>query len=226
MAFAFPLFLWLGGHFLANVPLQGSMSAYYHASLHSIGGGPAGQGVMRDVFVGILFAVGVILFLYQGVTKLEDYALNLAGLLAVGIALFPTQWPGTSAQAGRLHQAFAVAFFLCIGYVAVFRAGDTLPLIPDEATRKRYRLLYQVVGWAMVGGPVLAFVLALLPALTKYKIFFIEAAGIYAFGFYWAIKTRELAQTDFDKKAAHGKIQVDPHRLTDALGPIRLQQFR
>jgi hypothetical protein len=223
MAFAFPILLWLGGHFLANVPLQGSMSAYYHASLHS-GGGPAGQGVMRDVFVGILFAVGVILFLYQGVTRLEDYALNLAGLLALGIALFPVQWSSSPELLGKLHDASAVSFFLCIAYVAIFRADDTLPLIPTEAARKRYRLLYMMVGCAMVGCPVLAFVLALLPALTNYKIFFIEVAGIYSFGAYWAIKTRELSGTDFDRKAAHGKIYVEPHGLTDAVHRIHLRE--
>ena len=28
---AFPFLLWLGGYFYARLPLQGSMSAYYHA---------------------------------------------------------------------------------------------------------------------------------------------------------------------------------------------------
>jgi hypothetical protein len=48
---------------------------------------------MRNEFVGILFAVDTILFLYQGITRLEDYALNLAGVFALGIALFPMTWP-------------------------------------------------------------------------------------------------------------------------------------
>jgi len=67
IALAFPLILWGGGHLLANLPLQGSMSAYYHASdaLHS-GQSLPGQGVLRNEFVGFLFAVGVILFLYRG----------------------------------------------------------------------------------------------------------------------------------------------------------------
>src|ERR1700681_637670 len=87
MAFAFPLLLWIGGHLLADLPLAGSMSAYYHVSepLHPDQGAP-GQGVMRDEFVGILFAVGAILFVYQGYSRLEDYALNLAGVLALGVA--------------------------------------------------------------------------------------------------------------------------------------------
>jgi hypothetical protein len=225
MAFAFPILLWIGGHFLADIPLQGSMSAYYHASLHALSGGPAGQGVMRDVFVGILITVGVILFLYQGVTRPEDFALNLAGILALGIALFPMQWSSGPKNLGdKLHGAFAVSFFVCIAYVAVFRSVDTLSLIRDKARRERYRRLYVSVGWAMVGFPALAFVLALFPAFMSYKIFLMELFGIYAFGFYWVLKTRELSETNFDRKAADGNIQVAPHQLSDAVSRIPVQE--
>src|SRR5262245_56068446 len=95
IAFLFPVLLWLGGQFLAHISLQGSMSDYYHAAMQSLASpppgqeaalSPAGQGAMRDLFVGILFAAGIILLLYQGVSKPEDYALNLAGVLAFGIA--------------------------------------------------------------------------------------------------------------------------------------------
>ncbi len=139
VAFALPWLLWLGGKIRADLPLQDSMSAYYHASLAS-GPGPAGQGVMRDVFVGTLIAVGTILLLYQGITRLEDYALNAGGVLAMGVALVPMAWPPGSGQGGfSLHGACAVAFFLCIAYVCIFRAADTLRLISDEGRRARYR---------------------------------------------------------------------------------------
>ena len=130
-----------------------SMSAYYHATLEGLPGHPAGQGVMRDVFVGSLFAVGVILVIYRGVTRPETYALHLAGVLALGIELFPMQWSGPKTL-GDLHKLFAV-FFLCIAYVAVFRARDTLSLIDDKAVQKCYRLLYRGLGCAMVGFPLL-----------------------------------------------------------------------
>jgi hypothetical protein len=32
MAFGLPPLLWIGGHVLGDLPLAGSMSAYYHAS--------------------------------------------------------------------------------------------------------------------------------------------------------------------------------------------------
>src|SRR5688500_3060530 len=52
LAVAFPLLLWWIG-LVCSVELQRSISAYYHTS-------------MRDVFVGVLFAVGAYLYLYKG----------------------------------------------------------------------------------------------------------------------------------------------------------------
>jgi hypothetical protein len=132
MAFAFPLLLWIGGHLIAHLPLAGSMSAYYHASdfLHPEQG-PPGEGVMRNEFVGILFAVGVLLFAYQGYSRLEDYALNLAGVLALGIALFPMRWPTKPNDSPfSLHGTCAILFFACIVYVCIWRAARHF--VPDS----------------------------------------------------------------------------------------------
>ena len=54
-----------------------SISAYY--------GGP-----VRDVFVGVLFAIAACLVAYRGATPLEDFALNAAGFYAIFVALVPT----------------------------------------------------------------------------------------------------------------------------------------
>src|SRR5687768_1056650 len=67
-AIVFPLLLWWVGAW-ADIDLQGSMSAYYHTS-------------MRNWFVGLLFAVGGMLYLYKGFSMRENVALNLAGLFA------------------------------------------------------------------------------------------------------------------------------------------------
>lgn len=67
LALALPWVLWIGGHIFSDLPLQASMSAYYHA----------GGGVMRDAFVGIMFAVSFFLVLYKGFTYFENHAFNL-----------------------------------------------------------------------------------------------------------------------------------------------------
>ena len=216
IALAFPPLLWIGGHILASLPLQGSMSEYYHA----------GDGAMRSEFVGILFAIGTILFLYKGVTRLEDYALNLAGVLALGITLFPMPWHcEPDCKPFSLHGICAVSFFVCIAYVCIFRASDTLTLITDQATRNRYRRNYKLLGVAMLVSPAIAFILTLtlqpqgnLRSIT----FFIEAVGVYVFAAYWLLKSHEISQTNSDQKAVLGKLVVAPHRLSDAFRSISI----
>ena len=56
---------------------QLSVSAYYYTAA-------------RAVFVGSLIAVGVCLIVYRGNTDVEDVALNIAGFLAIVVALVPT----------------------------------------------------------------------------------------------------------------------------------------
>jgi hypothetical protein len=221
LAFALPPLLWLGGSLLGHLPLASSMSAYYHVSDPlNMTGGPAGQGVMRNEFVGVLFAVSGFLLAYQGFTKLEDYALNLAGALAVGVALFPMAWP-VSPDHGpfSLHGFCAVSFFVCIAYVCIWRAGDTLPLIKDEPTRQRYQRTYTSLGWAMVIFPCLAWALSRWPRFSS-GTFFMELAGIYVFAIYWAVKTRETSRTSVDLKAARGRVRVRSHGLADAFRPL------
>jgi hypothetical protein len=117
IAFIFPLLLWGGGR-LANICLRDSMSSYYWATpnrpcpcgenpdrsckkkepevnmtvIPSEGERALESGTMRNWFVGLLFATGALLYVNQGHSRKEDWALNLAGLLAVGIAVFPMPW--------------------------------------------------------------------------------------------------------------------------------------
>jgi hypothetical protein len=210
IAFAFPLVLGIGGYLLAGLGLEGSMSAYYHA----------GDGAVRNWFVGILFAVGTILFVYQGYTKPEDYALNLAGILAWGVALFPTAAVNAPATIiSRVHGTCAIGFFLCIAYVCIFRASDTLSLIsedPENAKRKTYALTYKLLGVLMVAFPLAAFVFLSVLQWNKSVIFFVEAAGVYAFAAYWVVKSREISETQADNKAACGELTVGQRGATPA----------
>jgi hypothetical protein len=210
IAFAFPIVLWIGGYLRAELPLAGSMSAYYHD----------GAGVMRNEFVGILFAVGALLFAYQGYSEFEDWALNFAGIFALGIAVFPMKWPESTDSSFSLHGAFAISFFVCIAYVCIWRAGDTLPLIDDKAMRERYRLVYRILGVAMVVCPFLAWALISFMPFRKSAIFFVELAGIYVFATYWIIKTHEARKSDVDERSCRGKVRAQHHGLIDVLRPL------
>ncbi|HYH46436.1 MAG TPA: hypothetical protein VEG34_12195, partial [Thermoanaerobaculia bacterium] len=111
-----------------GVELQDSISAYYWA--------PDGMDApSRNWFVGGLFAVAAFLYLYKGFSIAENIALNLAAILAVGVAIFPTEWNcGEACGKFSLHGFCAVSMFACLAYVVWFRSRDTLELVPENAT--------------------------------------------------------------------------------------------
>jgi hypothetical protein len=201
LAFLFPIALWL----LAGPEhLQRSISAYYHFH-HVPDGGTSlpGTGAMRDLFVGVLWAIGAFLFFYKGYSKKEDWALDVAGIAAILIALFPMDWP---AEAGTftntVHFASAVTFFLAIAYVCLFRPGDTLELLKDAERRRWFKRAYGLLGTLMVVLPLSLFALHLLAdpldllaedADETYVVLAVEWAAIWVFSVYWFVKSREIA---------------------------------
>jgi hypothetical protein len=147
---------------------------------------------MRIWFVGLLFVLGIFLYLYKGFSREENRALNIAGCCAVGVALSPMPWGcGTQSQIVTVHGVFAVSLFLCIAYVAIWCADDTLNLIADTKVRQRYHQRYRVLGCLMIFWPIIAFALSLVTN-DSHAVFFAEAATIWAFAFYWWTKSVEL----------------------------------
>lgn len=117
-----PPLLVVVGWIWGSAGLQSSMSAYYYA----------GNGAARNEFVGVLITIGAFLYLYKGFSQEENIALNLAGIFAVGVALVPMPWDcGAGCPRISAHGIFAILFFICIAYVCLARAMDTLPLLKD-----------------------------------------------------------------------------------------------
>lgn len=195
IAAAFPLLLWIGGNIFHGVELQASMSDYYHA----------GGGVLRNWFVGLLFAISGMLIIYKGFRPAENVALNFAGIFAVLVALVPNSYDGPD-EGLPFHGIFAVSFFLCIAYVCIFCASATLSLV-NEDRRRRLRMIYKSIGWAMVVAPVAAAVLT-YTFRRGYHIFVAEFFGVYAFAAYWFIKTLEIRRTKADEMAASGELEL------------------
>src|SRR5919199_3499875 len=85
-----PFVLVFGNMLFEGLVIQDSISSYYYTR-------------MRDVLVGSLCATGVFLFSYKGYDDpnrawrrlpfkgTDDLASTIAGISAVGVALFPTQ---------------------------------------------------------------------------------------------------------------------------------------
>ncbi|WP_434219614.1 hypothetical protein [Amycolatopsis nalaikhensis] len=118
---ALPFVLILGKQLLQGGDLIGSLSGYYYTDL-------------RNVFVGAMCAAGVFLLAYYGHDYVDNVASSVAGLGAIGLALFPatpdhdvSAWDRTS---GVLHLTFAAVFFLMLAYFC-------LRLFPTTASSRR-----------------------------------------------------------------------------------------
>ncbi len=197
----FPIALVIGG---GITEIQHSLSAYYHFS--TPGSVTSGAGSMRNVFVGVLWAVGIFLLLYRGYSSKEDRALDIAGIAAVMIALFPMDWPeqGGVAQSwhAKIHFASAATFFVMIAYVCAGCAKDTLSILHDEKMCARLTRTYRVLGFCMVAVPVFivlvhaphAFFSAPSPNTSKwgYAVLLVEVAGVWVFSAFWFVKSYEI----------------------------------
>ncbi|PAX07806.1 DUF998 domain-containing protein [Sphingomonas lenta] len=184
IAIAFLIVLWIAG---GPTQLQSSISAYYHFD----------NGALRDVFVGVLCAIGAFLHFYRGYSTKENIALNCAGIAAVLIALFPMTWPegARTTWTGYIHGTSAVLFFLLIAYVCVFRSAETLRHIDDPNRRAWFARAYKTLGTLMIAVPASIWIIhQFFPAQEKsYLVFAIEVAGIYVFSAFWLIKSWEIA---------------------------------
>lgn len=206
LALAFPLLLFGIGKLRYGINLEPSMSHYFFSAARV---GDA-SFPMRTWFVGLLFAIGAFLYLYKGFSDEENIALNLAGAAAVGVAVFPMAVPGTPLEGWSLsiHGFAAVFLFLCLAWVALRAADDTLVHLPPAHQHKedKLRKAYRAIGLTMVAAPAIAVVLnALIGGGTRF-VFFIEACGIWAFSAYWWLKSYEMSLSRAEKRALEGRI--------------------
>ncbi|WP_304224611.1 hypothetical protein [Gracilinema caldarium] len=202
---ALPLALITGGFLQPGGGIQGSISAYYHTN-------------MRDLFVGILFMVGLFLISYHGYDKEDNLVTNFSGLFAIGVALFPTIVPKTTSAAishaggspadvsesallgvfqlepelsGTLHLLWALLFFILLAYNAYFLFTKTGDKKPGPQKLKR-NIMYRICGILIVASLLgIVFYLTFLQktVLRLYApVLILETIALWAFGFSWLVK--------------------------------------
>jgi hypothetical protein len=191
-----PLWLVLGGIYVFQVPeIQPSISDYYHT-------------VMRDWLVGGLFAIGVFLYSYKGyddpnpvyerlpVRGIDDLASTVAGICAVGVAIFPNRSAPIilipffgNQRIAVLHVLFAAGFFLSLAFISFFLFPKHYGSERDDPTGKE-RLVYRACGVAIV-----VFLLLIVwkfsdnsPVGPIHPVLVLEALALWAFGVSWFIK--------------------------------------
>lgn len=175
--------------------VQPSISDYYYTNL-------------REIFTGTLCAVGLFLICYKGhgnvsVLKNDNLLTNIAGIMALGVALFPTNpddfrakiytlIPSAAKWLGWLHYGFAALLFLIFALLAinVFTIGQ------ENETRAPKSMLNENNIYRACGYSIIVFVV-LVPISEALKIFtystlVLEALSLFAFGIAWLIKGRAL----------------------------------
>ncbi len=234
LALLFPVLLWAVGEAVYDIELQSSMSHYYYAAWP-----PPGAIVeaypMRVWFVGFLFAIGAFLYLYKGFTQRENIALNLAGLFAAGVALFPMDIECMDHCGWSLHGACAVLLFVCLAFVSIVCAPATLRYLPDvralpptaqgpydqpvrTGTRAWFLRRYRILGAVMIASPAIALLLTFVFADNSRYTFFAEATGVWAFGLYWWVKSMEMKLSGAEKRGLRAELAPPP---PPSLNPLK-----
>ena len=182
---ALPFILIIGKIILESPGISASISAYYYS-------------VMRDVFVGSLWVIGIFLICYR-YAFLDDIVSTFAGICAIGVSLFPTppDMGATQQQTaiGLAHASFASSFFLILALMAIVLFRRTDPQVSPTRRKQQRNTVYVICGIVILACVVLAALLLFVPYLhgaswlqPLHPIFFLEAFAILAFGFAWFVK--------------------------------------
>jgi hypothetical protein len=178
---ALPLVVAIGAWAVSGLGIQASISDYYHTA-------------MRDMFVGILFAIAIFMLSYRGYERIDDRAGDLACISAIGVAVFPVAPPyATTAQAvmGNLHFASATVFFLTLAYFSLVLFTKSDPSRPPTPRKLQRNLIYRVCGWTILACLAAIALLGLFsnePIERVAPVFWLETAAIFAFGTSWLVK--------------------------------------
>ncbi|MHC4249956.1 MAG: DUF998 domain-containing protein [Planctomycetota bacterium] len=184
-AMALPFVVVFGKMLLDGPGLESSISGYYHT-------------VMRDVLVGCLCAIGVFFMSYRGYDG-DNAVSNLAGVLAIGVALFPTSPVGHSAQTARIisavHGVCAACLFLTLAFFCLRLFTKTNMTGPgkEPTPRKLQRnIVYRACGYTILACVVLMPVALNLPGDSLVRelspVFWLETVAVLAFGVSWFTK--------------------------------------
>lgn len=193
LGMALPFVVFLGAFLIDGTGILSSISSYYHT-------------VMRNVFVGTLWAIAFFMLSYKGYERIDDTTGNWACLFTLGVALFPTTQENQPLDPiGIIHLAFAILMFATLIAFSLF-LFTIIGTKPGDPTPKKLlrNKIYRWCGWSMVAcmlGIVIFYILsaALSPAnpimvflVSINPIFWLEAIALFFFGISWFTKGEAL----------------------------------
>jgi len=157
LGLSLPVTLFLGA--LSFGPAAPSISDFFHT-------------LMRDVFVGTIFAIGVFLLCYTGFRPdnrervSDDRATTAAGISAIAVALIPNrgtvEFGGTTDTlafkilgiplSDALHHVAASTFMICMFFICRYKFART--------AKPNRRAIYHGCAWVILAGFLLTLVSA------------------------------------------------------------------
>ena len=205
VAFAFPILVVFVGQWLDDgASWRSSISAYYYART-------------GNVFVGSLCALAIFFFSYEYPSrkgfKLDRLLSCVAGLMAIGVALFPTPSDGASASGrsnvvGWIHLTCASVLFGALAALSLwfFTKSDQLPAkhtfwenvqvlvwcpakfrTPLPVRKRRRNFSYRLCGRAiLLSMAVMAY--TTLQGWVDHWFLIFECIAVFAFAISWLIK--------------------------------------
>jgi len=173
--------------------ILGSISSYYYSD------NLKDYNVIGNIFVGSMCATGVFLICYR-FEHLDDLFSTIAGICAIGVALFPTP-PDNGAtdlqmRIGIAHTFFASVFLSSLTFMVLvlFRRKNPDPSKVTDRKLQRNRI-YLICGFIMLACIVIAALLLFIPKLgdaawlqTIHPILLLEGIAVETFGIAWFVK--------------------------------------
>lgn len=200
-----------------ETPVQPSISHYYYTNL-------------REIFTGTLCATGLFLIRYKGngnpsIWKNDNILTNISGIMALGVALIPTNpddfkakiytlIPSTEKWLGYLHYGFGAVFFLILALLAinVFTIGQLNETRSPKSILNENNI-YKVCGYSILIFTILIPISELLKWFP-YSTLVFEALSLFAFGIAWLIKGRALGdQGKIGEKLYQENNPVDTEKI-------------
>jgi len=178
-----------------------SISVYYYSDYSD-------YSVIGNIFDGSMFATGIFLICYQ-YRLLDDIISTIAGLCAIGVALFPTTPPPDCSRyimkcptplqmtIGKWHTGFAISFFLLLALFSLFLFPKSDKKDPKDRTTEKLRrnTVYYGCGIAMLIILGLAGLDLFVPFFHDaswlqqiHPITLFEGLAIEVFGIAWFVK--------------------------------------
>ncbi len=156
--------------------IQQSISHYYYTG-------------MRDVLVGAICSIALFMFFYRGYDKWDDWAGNLTGFSAIGVAWFPTAETGPNGWIGTVH-------FICAGLFFLTLAGISLFLFTRKGSNPTQRKLTRNMIYRICGLVIILCLIAILIYFDLVEndksqcsfVFWVETVALIAFGVSWLTK--------------------------------------